>query len=174
MTTAPVLTVHVPTYRVDSEPDHRAIGAVVDDELRRHFMGRTVVARGIGSRSHPGKTVDELVEIIGRDGTDRYDPTRGGDRYDNLQGKPIDLFAFRRKVSPRMRLFEHIVWGFYHSSIGLNREPIRIDLLSVYDATKMRAVVHQYEGRTDPKRDGFVFREPDNKPAALLGIVRIL
>lgn len=168
-----VLTVAVPEYRVDREPDHRAVGKVVDAEIKGHFMGRTVVARGIGSQEHPGKTVDDLVEIIERHGTDRYDPDRKGDRYDNIQGKHIDLFAFRRKVTPRMRLFEHIVWGFYHSAIMLDRRPCRIDILTLYDATKLTAVLHQYEGRTDKKRDGYAFKDPERKRDALLGIVKV-
>lgn len=101
-------------YRVDTEPDHRAIGAVVDAEIKRYFMGRTVVVRGIGSQDHPGRTVDELVEIIRWSGTDRYDPTRKGLGYENLENKHIDLFAIRRKVTPRMRLFKDLSWGFYH------------------------------------------------------------
>lgn len=169
----PVFTVNVPEYQVEAEPDYRLIGRIVDDELRKHFFGQTIVVRGIGSSEHPGKTVDELVGIIKRDGTDRYDPNRKGDRYENIKGKHIDLFAFRRKVTPRMQLFKDIAYGFYRSAIGLHGKPTRIDILIIYDATKLKAVVHQYEGRTDKKRDGFVFREPTRKRSAVLGIIKI-
>lgn len=169
----PVFTVHVPDYRVDIEPDHKAVGKLVDAEIRRHFMERTVVARGIGSQEHPGKTVDDLVRVIEQLGTDRYNPGRTGDRYDNIQGKHIDLFAFRRKVTPRMRLFEHVVWGFYHSAIAVHGKPTRIDILTIYDAAKLKAVLHQYEGRTDKKRDGFTFIEPERKREALLSILKV-
>jgi hypothetical protein len=163
----PVFEVRLPQYQVDTEPDHRVIGKVVDAEMRRHFMGRTVVARAICAKDHPGKTVDELVEIIKRHGTDRYDPSRKGIQYENLQNKHIDLFAFRRKVRQRMRLFMDLSWAFYHFKSG------RIDILIIYDATKLKAVLHQYEGRTDKKRDGFVFRDPAHKQEALLGIVKV-
>lgn len=169
----PVFTLTAPDYQVTSEPDYRAIGKIVDDKLREHFMGRTIVARGIGSSEHPGKTIDELVEIIKRDGTDRYDPNRTGDRYENIQGKHIDLFGFRRKVGPHMQLFKDVVYGFYHSALGLHGKAVRIDVLIIYDAAKLKAVLHQYEGRTDKKRDGFVFRAPENKQDALLGIIKI-
>jgi hypothetical protein len=169
----PVFTVDVPQYQVISEPDHDAVGRIVDSEIRRHFSGRMVVVRGIGQQDHPDKTVDELVDIIVCHGTDRYDPSRKGDRYENIEGKHIDLFAFRRKVTPGMRLFNYVSWGFYHGSIAIHGRPTRIDLLTVYDAAKLKAVLHQYEGRTDKKRDGFVFREPERKPAALLGIVKL-
>jgi hypothetical protein len=168
------LTVCIPEYQVATEPDHKTIGKVVDAELQKHFLGQTVVARGIGSSDHPGKTIDELVEIIKRNGTDRYDPARIGDRYQNIQGKHIDLFGFRRKVGPRMRLFQDVVYGFYHSAIGIHGKPTRIDILIIYDDAKLKAVVHQYEGRMDKKRDGFVFKDPAHKAEATLGIVKIL
>lgn len=170
----PVFTLTVPDYQVTNEPDYKAIGKIVDDELREHFMGLTIVARGIGSSEHPGKTIDELVEIIKRDGTDRYDPNRTGDRYENIQGKHIDLFGFRRKVGPHMQLFKDVVYGFYHSALGLHGKAVRIDTLIIYDAAKLKAVLHQYEGRTDKKRDGFVFRDPTHKQEALLGVIKIL
>lgn len=166
-------TIDLPDYQVNTEPDHKAIGKIVDDELRKHFMGQTVVVRGISSVDHPGKTVNELVEIIQRDGTDRYDPNRKGDRYENIQGRHIDFFAFRRKVTPRMQLFKAISWGFYHGSIEIHGKPTRIDILTIYDATRLKALLHQYEGRSDKKRDGFVFRDPQHKSQALIGILCI-
>ena len=173
MTTPLVITVHLPAYRVDTVPDHLTLGKNVDDELKKHFMGQTIVARGIGSSEHPGKTIDELAEIILREGTDRYDQTRKGDRYENIQGKRIDLFGFRRKITPRMQLFKDIIYGFYHSAISVHGKPTRIDILIIYDASKLQAVLHQYEGRTEKKRDGFIFKDPADKAAALLGVVKI-
>lgn len=161
-------------YQIDKEPDYKAIGKIVDDELRKHFMGRTIVARGIGSSEHPGKTIDELIEIIKRDGTDRYDPSRNGDRYENIQGKRIDLFGFRRKVTSRMQLFRDVAYGFYHSAISIHGKPTRIDILTIYDAAKLKAVVHQYEGRTDKKRDGYIFRDPAHRADAVLGVIKIV
>lgn len=165
--------IDVRQYRVDTEPDHRAIGGIVDAEIKRYFMGRTVVVRGIGSQDHPGRTVDELVEIIRHCGTDRYDPSRKGLGYENLEGKHIDLFAFRRKVTPRMQLFKDLSWGFYHGSIAVQGKPTRLDILTIYDAAMLKRVLHQYEGRTDKKRDGFVFRDPERKREALLGIAKL-
>lgn len=172
--TTPVFTIAIPEYQVSTEPEYKAIGKIVDDELKRHFLGKSVVIRGIGSSEHLGKTVHELIEIIKRDGNDRYDPNRTGDRYENIKGKHIDLFAFRRKVTPRTELFRWIAYGFYQSAIGIHGKPTRIDILIIYDATKMKVVLHQYEGRTDKKRDGFVFRDPAHKAEAVLGIIKIL
>lgn len=170
----PVFSVSVPAYRVASEPDHTAIGKQVDAVIKKHFMGQTIVVRGISSSAHPNKTFDELVGIIKHEGTDRYDPERKGDRYENLQGKHIDLFAFHRKVTPAMQFFKDVTWGFYHGSIAIHGKPTRIDLLLIYDAGKLKRVLHQYEGRADKKRDGFVFKDPTDKAAALLGLIKVL
>jgi hypothetical protein len=173
MTNIPVYTVDLPEYHVNDEPDHQVLGEVVDTELKQHFIGRTIVARGISSSKHQNKTTDELVEIIQREGTDRYDLARTGDRYENIQGKHIDLFGFRRKITSRTQLFKDIIYGFYHGAIAIHGKPTRIDILIIYDASKLKAVVHQYEGRPDKKRDGFIFKDPMNKADALLGIIKI-
>ncbi len=170
---AKVITIQLPEYSVASEPNHKLLGRKVDDVLRRYFMDKTVVVRALSSAEHQGKTIDELVKSIKSEGTDRYDPNRKGDRYDNLEGKHIDLFGFRRKVTPRMRLFKDVTWGFYHGSIAIHGKPTRIDLLIVYDALQMTRVLHSYEGRDGKKRDGFVFKDPGSKPKAVLGIVVI-
>ena len=67
-------------------------------------------------------------------------------------------------------MMRQFIWSFYE----LAEKPERIDIVIVYDLAKLRRVVHRYEGRTDIKRDGFVFREPDKKTDALLGIIKVL
>lgn len=160
-------------YGVETEPDHKTVGKPVDNLLKEHFMGETVVVRGVASSEHPDKTIGELIEIIQSTGTDRYDPGRIGDRYENIQGKHIDLFAFRRKITPRTELFKDITWGFYHGAKTIHGKPMRIDILTIYDAAQLKAVVHQYEGRDDIKRDGFVFKSPANKVGALKAVVKL-
>lgn len=168
-----VLTVPLADYTVDTEPDHTGIGRRVDDAIREHFAGRKIVARGISADEHPDLSVDDLVKIILSTGTDRYDPGRAGDRYDNIDGKHIDLFGFRRTVTPGMKLFANLSWGFYHSSIEIHGRPTRLDIVTIYDASQLRAVLHQYEGRPDRKRDGYRFSNPERKAAAVLGVIKL-
>lgn len=100
-----LLTINLPQYSVATEPDHKAIGKPVDDLLKEHFMGQKVLIRGLGSMEHPGKSIDEVIEIIKTTGTDRYDPKRIGDRYTNVGDKYFDLCALRRTISPRSEIF---------------------------------------------------------------------
>lgn len=168
-----VLTILMPDYTVDTEPNHAKIGRRVDDMIREHFAGRKIVARGISADDHPDRTVADLVTTILSTGTDRYDPQRHGDRYDNIDGKHIDLFGFRRTVTPRMRLFADLSWGFYHGSIEIHGHPTRLDIVTIYDSSQLRAVLHQYQEQAGRKRDGFRFTDPQHRAAAVLGVLRL-
>src|SRR5690625_4913890 len=168
-----VLPVPLQDYRVDAEPDHSKIGRRVDGVICEHFAGRKIVARGLSADDHPNRTVDDLIVTILATGTDRYDPDRRGDRYANIGAKHIDLFGFRRTVTPRMELFAALSWGFYHGAIEIHGHPTRLDIVTIYDANRLRAVLHQYEGRSDRKRDGFRFVDPQHRAVAVLGVLKL-
>lgn len=169
----PVYTIDIPQYQVATKPDDKAIGKIVDDEIKKHFMGRSILVRGIASSEHIGKSVDMIIDIISKTGTDRYEPSKAGDRYENVEGKNIDLFAVPETVKPDSEVFRVLVWGFYHSAIAVHGYPVRIDVISIYDTDQMETVLHQYEGRDDTKDDGFAFKDPGNKRKALVGIIKI-
>lgn len=171
-----VFTVEIPEYQVNTEPDYKAVGALVDAELKKHFAGQMVGLRALGSQEHSDKTIEELVEIIKHSGTDRYDPERGGDRYDNIEGKHIDLFLLRRKITEKSKIFWQFVWSFYESPLRVRGYSVRVDILVVYDLSKLKAVrtSHTHEGRPITKRDGYVFRDPTHKAQAILAIIKIL
>lgn len=169
-----LLEVQVPSYVVSVEPDHKAIGKPVDDLLKEHFMGQKVLIRGLGSVDHPGKSVDELIDIIKTTGTDRYDPKRIGDRYTNTGDKYFDLCALRRTISPRSKIFWQLSWSFYASPLKERGYPVRVDILTIYDPKQLKAVTYSPIGHKDRiMRDGFVFRNPDKKSDAILGIIKI-
>ena len=172
MTKTPIYTIDLPKYQIESKPSFAGIGKVVDDALREHFLNETIVVRGVASSAHEISAY-ELIEIIRETGTDRYDRNREGDRYDNVDNKQIDFFAFRRKVTPKTQLFRDIAWGFYHSAKAVHGRPERIDIVIIYDSSAVKFVLHRYEGREKAKRDGFVFRNPDEKPNAVKAIIHI-
>lgn len=169
-----MLNISVPQYTIDKEPDHKAIGKPIDILLKEHFMGEKVLIRGLGSVEHPNKSIDEVVEIIKTTGTDRYDPRRIGDRYTNVGDKYFDLCALRRTISSKSEIFWQLSWSFYSSPLKERGYPVRVDILTIYDPKQMKAVTYipvGHKGRI--MRDGFVFRNPDNKAAAILGIIKI-
>ncbi len=171
----PVYTVYLPEYNFDNgEPDHKAIGTPVDDELRKYFMGETILIRGLGSHEHPGKSVDEMIDIIETAGTDRYDPARIGDRYTNVNGKHFDLCALRRTISTRSKIFWQLSWSFYQSPLKERGYPVKVDMLTIYDPKQMSAIVYSPIGQNNRvMRDGYVFKDPANKPSAIMAIFKI-
>ncbi len=170
----PVYQISVPEYHVKSRPDHKAIGVKIDRVIKRHFLGKKVAIRCLSSNEHKGKSINDIIRIIKRDGTDRYNPQRKGDRYENIEGKPIDFFALDFMVTAKGKYMEQFIEPFYTWSIKLKGKPTKLNLIIVYNLSKLKRVVHQYEGRTDIKRDGFVFKDTENKNQALMGIIKIL
>ncbi|MBI2136107.1 hypothetical protein HYU06_03480 [Candidatus Woesearchaeota archaeon] len=69
---------------------------------------------------------------------------------------------------------ENFIEPFYTWPKKFGEKPVRIDIAVVYNLSKLRRVVHKYKGRSDIKRDGFVFKDQKNKRDALLGIIQIL
>jgi hypothetical protein len=168
-----LIEIDTPEYTVDKEPDYKAIGRRIDEEIKKHFAGKEILLRGVGSRQHKNMAANDLVDVIKETGTDRYDPTLKGDRYENIEGKHIDLFAFPATVTLQLDLGQQVIFGFYHSAIGVHGSPVRVDVLTVYDATQFDEVVHQYQGHGEVKRDGFVFKDPDDKQKSVLGIIKL-
>ena len=89
----PIYRISLPEYKVDQRPDFDLLGSKVDRILRENYLGQKVVIRAISSEDHPGKSAEELVQIIQETGFDLYDSARKGDRYENIEGKDIDFFA---------------------------------------------------------------------------------
>ena len=124
---------------------------------------------------HPAKSQDELLAIIRRLGHDRYDPNRPGERYDNLEGRRIDLFALRFTITEDGAYMPFFIEPFHEAGMAERGEPLRVDILIVYDAKQLDEVPHTYEGREgEVKRDGFVFRDASRRPDALRAIVKVI
>jgi hypothetical protein len=169
----PILKIKLPEYQVETEPDFKAIGRKIDRSIKQHFLGQKLVIRCLGSQDHPDKTTDELITIIQKIGTDRYDPNREGDRYENMDNKSIDIFALDFKITEKGHYLEHFIEPFYFWPKENGHEPIKLDIILLYDRSKFKKVFHKYEGRDDVKKDGFVFKEPNTKIDALKTIIKV-
>ena len=168
--TKPVFVINIPEYKVDKKPNFDKIGKKVDLILKEKFLHQKIAIRALGSQEHPGKTAEDLIKIIQEIGTDRYDPIRKGDRYENIDSRQIDFFALDFFVEQSGEYFKYFVEPFY----SYPPTPVRIDLVIVYDMEKLEVVEHQYEGREgEIKRDGFVFKDKDKKADAIKALIHI-
>ena len=73
---------------------------------------------------------------------------------------------------------ECVMWAldsFYEWPLKDRGYPVRVDIGVVYNLSKLKVVEHRYVGReSEIKRDGFVFKHPQKKNDAILGIIKIL
>ncbi len=171
----PWYTIKIPKVYWENQPDFEKIGSKIDQSLMKHFQGKNVAIRALSSAEHKGKSSSDMIKIIKELGHDRYDLNRKGDRYENIENRHIDFFALDFKIEKDKSYFKYLLEPFYFWPIADRGNPIRIDIAIVYDLSKLSAVEHRYEGRENEiKKDGFVFKDPDNKPDAILGILKIL
>jgi hypothetical protein len=167
--------IKIPKSFEENKPNFAKIGKKIDSSLKKHFLGKKVAIRVIGSEEHKNKSINDLIKIIKKIGHDRYDPKRKGDRYKTLGNKHIDFFALDFKVKTRGEYFKHFIEPFYYWPISNQGKPIRIDIAIVYDLNQLKVVEHQYKGREDEiKKDGFIFKYQERKKDAVLGIIKIL
>lgn len=172
----PIYELSLPEYHVGIEPDHEAVGTKVDDFIKARFLGQHVTIRCLSSEEHPGKSLDELVEIIKENGWDRYDPLRAGDRYENNEKKKIDFFAFDYHLKKDTKIFNVFSWTNYHLDWREPYHPIRVDLIIVYNPEKLEQVFYTYRGREEEgiRSDGWVFKDQRNRNSAIKGIIKLL
>lgn len=164
----------IPEFYEKNKPDFQKIGVKIDNLLKKYFLGKEVAVRVLGSQEHKGKSINDLIKIIKELGYDRYNSKRKGDRYENIEGKHIDFFALDFKIRKDGQYFRFFLEPFYYWPIQDRKYPVKVDIAIIYDLSKLKRVVHQYKGRTDIKKDGFVFKSPENKKDAILGIIKIL
>jgi hypothetical protein len=168
-----LIEISIPTHKPGKTPDHEADGKKLDGLLKQHFMGKKIVIRSIGSQDHTGKSLDELTEIVMKTGTDKYDSTRLGVGYEEFvrKGIRVDFYGEDVTITEDTKITGQALWEMHHSAIGDRGYGVHVDLVLVYDYDQLDIVMDLYHHH--PTSDGFVFKDPDNKPAALLGVIKI-
>ncbi len=173
----------MPEYTVSSKPDYQAVGYKMDEKIQSIFSGRPLIMRALTVADHPGKSLDDLVQIILELGYDRYDPQRKGVGYPG--GIQDALYAGLYEGADAMA---RVIRLFYTGPpADRNEPPIRLDLLLFYDPAKMKRAPWIWNeelqrevpaSHLDPFKteDGGLlwFRDPEDKSSALLGLLKIL
>lgn len=169
----PVYRLALPHYTVARPPQYRSVGRAIDSLLIARFPGRRVALRGVDLVDHPALSRDALIARIIALGTDRYDPERVGMHHDFYAPFGVDLHAVSCTVTPHLDTMAEFVEDFYASALAERGRSLRVDLLLVYDADRLREIpgIHHAD---ETASCAFAFLDPDRKPDALLGIVSIL
>ena len=181
-----VVEISAPEYTIDARPDYMAVGTRVDRVIGASFEDGQYVVRAIGSSDHPGKSLDEVVEIILALGTDKYDPDRQevGDfaAYNHdFQGSSVEIAQgqlFGEEDAVYASVFGDIVYHFYEFTPFDRGYPVRIDILMIYHTDKLEQArpVNATAARVREDLEQYLYRfsDPSAKAQALAGVVKIL
>ncbi|MDG6913541.1 MAG: hypothetical protein JRN35_10755, partial [Nitrososphaerota archaeon] len=168
--------------------DYLRIGRKVDREIGKNFPDGKYVLRAIGLDDHLGMTLGELTRVVREKGTDKYDPTRraiGQEEFSghyDIQAGPIEIRGSRVFVddtdSGGRSIFGGVARHFYEDAPLDRGHPVRIDLLLLYDSSKVvrarKRHPHAKGVRRGLNQFLYKFKVPDHKKSALVGVVQIL
>lgn len=182
-----VIEVYLPEYNVKKKPNYLKLGEKIDTLLEKSFSDGKYILRAIGSNDHKGLTLNKLANMVLRTGTDKYDPKRKGVCHDEFSGYDYDIqagtFAIKRgklivKGNDYPSIFGDIVYHFYEHTPLDRGYHVRIDLLLIYDPTKLEKA-RKVNPKAPPVRRKLInflykFKNPKNKKDALLSIVKIM
>lgn len=188
MTKIKMIEAKVPEYNMKSKPDYIKVGKKVDKVIEKNFSEGNYVYRAIGKEDHPNLSLGELILIIKKLGTDKYDTKRKEVCHEEFSMYDYNFQAGEFKIKNHKivldesyeypSLFGDTIKKFYENVL-LDREyRIRIDILIIYDAKKLKKAkkIDPNAGRVRPELERclYKFKNPKNKKGALVGIIKIL
>lgn len=186
--TVKILEIPLSEYSVDSRPDYLEIGRRVDALIERNFPDGIYVERAIGLQDHKGITMDDLVGIILKSGTDKYDSERKSVLQEEFSGYDYDIQAgtilinnshiINDEPGALPTFFGSIARHFYVDTLYDRGYAVRIDLILLYDSAALE-VASKRNPSSRTVREGleqflFKFKFPEKKADALRGIIKIL
>lgn len=167
-----VVEISLPEYKPNERPESLEIGQKLDQLLADNFYGKTVVVRCVGMRDHPNLSLDELVDLVTKNGLDKYDKERKGIADHVVPEKYRDRFIYGSEViidKFHDEQMDGIIDDFFDGAKGDRGYPIRVDLVMIYDRNAFLRLENVYEGSVES--DVFVFTKPPE--TALLGLIKI-
>lgn len=175
-----IITISIPEYSVETQPDYLSVGIKIDKVLEDNFDG-IFLLRALSISDHPQYTLDELVDIIVKTGTDKYDPKRKGVAHETFGAYDLDLQAGEIIVESGRVVsepFSEDIRRFYENTLLDRGYRLRIDLIVLYNPEQfVRAEkVDPTHPGTKPHLEEYLwkFKYPERKPEAVMGIVKIL
>ena len=173
-------TISIPEYTIDKQPDYIAVGSKIDKVAIENFDGRFLV-RELSIIDHPQYNLDKLVSVILKTGTDKYDPNRKGVAHEEFEPYKPDLQAGEVIVKGGKIVgesFSEDIRRFYENTLLDRGYRLRIDLIVLYDPKQMVQAekVDHAKPSTQPHLERYLwrFKDSENKPNAVVGIIKIL
>lgn len=174
-----IISISIQEYKLETQPDYEAVGEKIDKAVIENFDG-TYLVRALSIIDHPQLTLDELVDIILKTGTDKYDPDRKGVAHEEFEPYQPDIQAGIIKIEngKLSESFSDDVKRFYENTLIDRGYRLRIDLLVFYDPELLVKAVKVDDSKPSVashlEEYLWKFKEPDNKQNAVVGILKIL
>ncbi|MAF36003.1 hypothetical protein CL622_02695 [archaeon] len=172
-TIIPTYEISIPEYVPNTKPNYKTIGKKLDTLIKKHFLGKTVCIRAVGSQDHTFSH-DEVIQRIKNTGTDRYDTTKKS-FWENDKvylKKGIDMFACLQEITKDFHFMHEVIKDFYESAPGDRGFTVHVNILLLYDASKLKMIPIKY-AKDDIGEDAWKFNDSKRKKEALLGIIKI-
>jgi len=189
----PIYNLTLPEYRLDKKPDYNSIGKKIDNIIRKYFPNKWIAIRGIGLQDHAGKSAEEMIDIIKKNGADKYDSKVKSPFFEMDKKFKIDFHAtpmffgndtrcphYNKKFGKLKSVFAEILKDFYEGAVIDRGYSVRLDILMVYDLNKLNAAPMKW-GQDGPiltkekilPKDTlcFQFKNKNKKTEALLGFI---
>ncbi|MEK7192920.1 MAG: hypothetical protein AAB682_02170 [Patescibacteria group bacterium] len=172
-----IVSLPLPEYNIDKQPDYQAIGAKIDEALEENFNGKDVAIRALSLTDHTQFTLDEFVKIILEHGADKYDPDRKG--IEGFEDYDVDFQAgFCTIGKNHFGEGADIIQKFYENVLLDRGYRLRIDVLLIYDLNQLTRAekIDQERQGVHPRLEPYLFKfkDPGHKQHALLGIIKLL
>jgi hypothetical protein len=164
-----IIYLSCPEYNFDGILDIKKVSQKIDTALLDNFPGQSIVLRAVQSEKC---TLDkgDLINYIKRTGVDRYETSAAS--YVDVSDTKIDLFGMKCIVKGDISL--PILKGFHiYKPKSLERPQYKLDIWMVYDAIKLKNVEYFHKAYKVTAKDGYVFRDENNKADALIGLLAI-
>jgi hypothetical protein len=181
-----IFEISVPEYNLSKKPNYTKIGEKVDEFVVKIFPKGKYIVRAIGHQDHPNMSLNELVSVIKKLGTDKYNPDKIGVAHKEFSDYDYELQAGEIEIKGSTILhdddvdydsfFAEIIYNFFENAPYDRGYAVRIDLLVFYDPKKVvRAQKIASKNKQIEGLDKFLykFKYPNNKKDALIGIVKI-
>ncbi len=166
--------ISLPTYLLHAPPNFQQAGKALDAFIREQYSEQEVLIRCISSANHRGKSVKELINIIRKQGTDKYDLSYRSfwEDWEEYRGANFDIFASRKVVDKDFSFGEKVLELFYEGALADRGYRVIIDILLIYDIIKFEMVPIFFSN--SEVEETWKFKEQEKKTDALLGIIEII
>lgn len=183
-----VIEISLPEYKIDKRPNYDKLGRKIDKIIEQNFPDGKYIIRAIGADNHPNLSLNELVKIILKSGTDRYDSKREAVCHKEFSMYDYEIHAGTMKIKDSKivpnkedkykTIFGGFIYNFYENAPLDRGYSVRIDLLLIYDANKLEPakLINSKFKKVRPAIEKclYKFKNPKKKKEALIGIIKIL